>query len=123
MEVEKDLENEEIKVEKKERKTSNFGTFRTAKVNNLCSEHLRDERKRFFSLRPGKRFEYDDQTLLDASFQGNFTQITLLLDSGANINVIDKNGWNALHCAASQGHFHICLKLIERGINIKHRNL
>ena len=44
--------------------------------------------------------------------------VSLLLDSGADINALDEEKRTPLILAASQGHTHICKKLLEHGAKI-----
>ncbi|RYP08517.1 hypothetical protein DL764_001848 [Monosporascus ibericus] len=50
--------------------------------------------------------------------------VRLLLDHGADVNLVDLNGWTALHTAALQGHETIMKLLLEKGadINVKDCN-
>lgn len=47
----------------------------------------------------------------------NLDVLESLVNLGANINDVDKDGWSALHLAASNGEYSLCEKLIELGIN------
>ena len=40
-----------------------------------------------------------------ASSSGDIDVVTLLLDSGADVNVADNNGETPLHCASSSGTY------------------
>lgn len=48
--------------------------------------------------------------------------LDLLVDAGANINVLDKNGNNGLHIAVDDANFDIIPKLVEMGVDIKRKN-
>lgn len=49
---------------------------------------------------------------------GHFSSAQLLIDNGADINLIDKNGCNALVYAFQEGHSHIADLLLKNGVNI-----
>jgi ankyrin repeat protein len=66
---------------------------------------------------------YNQRTpLIHAAFQGTLEMVALLLDAGADIHAKDKNGWRALHAAASVGKASIVALLISKGAKRKKRD-
>lgn len=55
---------------------------------------------------------------IDSSLKSNIGTIKTLLDYDADINLIDYNGWTALHHAAFKGDFEACVELCENGANV-----
>jgi ankyrin repeat protein len=43
-------------------------------------------------------------SLVAAAFKKNCDVVSMLLESGANTNLVDKNGWTALHHVANSSH-------------------
>jgi len=56
---------------------------------------------------------------IHSSVAGNFTAITkLLIDSGANVNVVQQAGITPLHSAAQNGNLDILIMLLEAGASV-----
>lgn len=55
---------------------------------------------------------------VDSTKQERISTIKTLLDYAADINLIDYNGWTALHHAAVKGDIESSLELIENGANV-----
>lgn len=55
---------------------------------------------------------------VDSKSKDNTTIIRTLLDYDADVNLIDYNGWNALHHAAFKGDLEACVELIQNGANV-----
>ena len=53
--------------------------------------------------------------LIVAALYGQMELTTLLLEHGANINVVNQDGWSALVAAAFRGHLNIATLLLEKG--------
>ena len=52
----------------------------------------------------------------------NFMAVYLLLNHGADANIANANGDSALHCAVSNGFFHITKLLFKKGSNVNLQN-
>jgi ankyrin repeat protein len=48
--------------------------------------------------------------------------VLFLLDSGANLHTVDKNGWTPLHTASRNGHLVVVKLLLKYGVDINLRN-
>jgi ankyrin repeat protein len=62
--------------------------------------------------------EYKDNTVLHAALNAKANTIGILdtlLKNGATVDVLDKQGWTALHTAASRGDVEACQLLLEAG--------
>jgi ankyrin repeat protein len=57
--------------------------------------------------------------LIEVAKRGNEDQIAELLAQGADVNVLDAVGNNALHWAANGGHLTACQLLVKHKINIQ----
>lgn len=57
------------------------------------------------------------QPLQEAAASGNLPTVRLLLESGADPNHRDRDGWSAIHWAAEEGHLEIVHLLLEVGAN------
>lgn len=57
------------------------------------------------------------RALCQAASLGDVEQIKSLLESGANIELTDENGYTALHCAAEQGHAAVARELCQWAFN------
>lgn len=55
---------------------------------------------------------------VDAKPNLNISTIRTILDYNADVNMIDYNGWTALHHAAFKGDFEACAELIRNGANV-----
>lgn len=62
-----------------------------------------------------------DTCLLTATRRGHLSTVQLLLLHNANINDVDKNGWNALHICCSKGDINILTLLLDANVNIHTR--
>lgn len=61
--------------------------------------------------------------LMKAVLDSDFSKVRLLIKSGANINLTDKDGWSALMYAARyQTNIFIVQELIAAGADVKHTN-
>ncbi len=56
--------------------------------------------------------------ILIASYIGNTDIVQLLLENGANVNLVDDENDTPLHCACLHGHFTIAQSLLEHGTNV-----
>lgn len=56
---------------------------------------------------------FDNQALIAAAKANCITKVTELIDAKVDINRPDAEGYTALHYAASLGHFHLAMALIE----------
>ncbi|ETS76986.1 hypothetical protein PFICI_10860 [Pestalotiopsis fici W106-1] len=54
----------------------------------------------------------------EASAFGNHIIVRAILDSGANPNDRDRDGWSAIHWAAEEGHLNIVGLLLNKGANV-----
>ncbi|WP_338967567.1 ankyrin repeat domain-containing protein [Spiroplasma endosymbiont of Lonchoptera lutea] len=78
-------------------------------LNNKNSEMIND-------------FLMDWSPLQYAIFHGNLDIVKLLLENGANINLQNNNGNNALITAVENGHTDIVKLLLKNGADINHQN-
>ena len=66
---------------------------------------------------------YDSTVIQLASFGGHLDAVRILFEAHrANVDLTDKNGWTALHHAASQGHDSVVLMLIWFGADVFHQD-
>jgi len=54
---------------------------------------------------------------------GNDEMIELYLSKGGNLNVIDQDKWNALHCCVLNGHLETTKYLVSVGIDYKAKDM
>ena len=83
----------------------------------ICSKqvmHLPEYRYYGYS----QRFTKDVTGLQIAASFGLAKIVRLLLSSGADVNVKDRDGWTALHWAAQNGHSAVVQLLLEKGADI-----
>ncbi|VDN98907.1 unnamed protein product [Rodentolepis nana] len=59
----------------------------------------------------------DFTPLIFASYHGNTSLVRTLLEMGADINAVDRNGWTALHWAAQQNRVEVTCILLRNGAN------
>lgn len=50
-----------------------------------------------------------------AAMHGELRIALILIEHGARVNLVDKNGWSPLHSAARFGRANVCLILLEAG--------
>ena len=62
---------------------------------------------------------YSESPLVAAACAGFTEAVRILLDHGANPNIMDGDGWRPIHWAAYYGWIDICQELVRRGGNIK----
>lgn len=67
---------------------------------------------------------YNQNMLHVACFEGHTQTVAFLLGKYKESDLIirDKNGWTALHCAASQQHLEICEMLLKKGASANAQN-
>ena len=53
-----------------------------------------------------------------ASKEGHLKCVQALIEAGADVNYVDKDGDTALMAAASEGHTEIVKLLVEKGANV-----
>jgi ankyrin repeat protein len=58
--------------------------------------------------------------LIFNSRSGDLNAVNLLLMAGADVNILDQEGVNAVHYAAGQGHDQILAALLKAGGNARH---
>lgn len=56
--------------------------------------------------------------LEEAAACGDLFTVRLLLNSGADPNYRDREGWSAIHWAAEEGHWDVVLLLLKHGANV-----
>lgn len=66
--------------------------------------------------------EFDATTLLDAVDAGDVRTVDLLLDKGADLNAVDRPGFNALRKAAFTGQVALVERLLSRGAQVDARD-
>jgi len=63
-----------------------------------------------------------DEKLSDASYLGNYDTVAYLLDSGADENYKNSDGWTPLMYASRNGYAEIAKLLLERGADVNITN-
>ena len=58
-----------------------------------------------------------------AAWSGNEDIVKILIEAGANVNSIDKQGRTSLIAASYMGHYDIVEILLESGANVNHTDL
>lgn len=66
--------------------------------------------------------EYKTTVLMEASVRGNLEAMKLLLEKGANIDMVDQDGWTALMGATVQGSLEPVKLLLEHGADVNAKN-
>ncbi len=61
-------------------------------------------------------------TLIYWSSLGRVSQVKAILDSGEDSNILDSDGYSALHAAAENGHLDVVKLLIEHGADIHYKS-
>ena len=56
--------------------------------------------------------------LEEAAASGDLATVQLLLQSGADVNYRDHDGWSAIHRAAEEGHYDVVSLLLKHGANV-----
>lgn len=65
---------------------------------------------------------YQTTALLEATAQGNVEVMSFLINEGADVNAVDKDGWTALMGATVQGHLDSLKLLLEHGASVNAKN-
>jgi ankyrin repeat protein len=60
-----------------------------------------------------------DEELIEAAKENNLPEVRRLLSAGADINVMDQNGWTPLHWACLRRHLQVFKELVEHGADIE----
>lgn len=55
-----------------------------------------------------------DQALIKASRKGEVSKVKTLLNSGADMNAVDSEGWTPYLAASAEGNWEV-MKILERG--------
>ncbi|AFM27021.1 ankyrin repeat domain-containing protein [Desulfomonile tiedjei] len=66
--------------------------------------------------------KYKTTILMEAAVRGNLEVMKLLLDKGANIDMVDQDGWTALMGATVQGRIEPVRLLLEHGADVNAKN-
>ena len=64
-----------------------------------------------------------DTALLEATYRGKYSIVSLLIEHGAALDTQNKKGNNALHCAAERGNNLIVSLLINSGADLSVQNI
>ena len=62
-----------------------------------------------------KANEFGETPLHIASTKGNLALVQLIYENGADIDVKNRDGWSALHCAAYFNHLKIVMTMTKTG--------
>jgi ankyrin repeat protein len=79
-------------------------------------KNLSPSRRKTFAEERRKEL-FDNQALIAAAKANAITKVTELIDAKVDINRPDAEGYTALHYAASHGHIHLAMALIENAAN------
>ena len=60
--------------------------------------------------------------IFDYIKENNISEVKLLLDHGADVNVKDEDGETPLFCASNNGHKEIVKLLLEHGADVNAKN-
>ena len=59
-----------------------------------------------------------NQKLVSAAAEGNAASVKALIERGAEIEVLENDGWTPLTIAAREGHLEVVKLLLEKGANV-----
>jgi len=65
---------------------------------------------------------YKTTALMEASVQGNVEVMRFLVENGADVNLVDKDGWTALMGATVEGRLESVKLLLELGAQVDAEN-
>ena len=65
---------------------------------------------------------YRTTALMEASVQGNLAVMRFLIENGADVNLVDKDGWTALMGATVEGRLESVKLLLELGAEVDAQN-
>ncbi len=60
--------------------------------------------------------------LCDAAYDGNLSEVKILIDNGANVNATNENGWTSLIIASEYGQSEVAKLLLGNGANMNYEN-
>ncbi len=60
--------------------------------------------------------------LCDAAYDGNLSEVKILIDNGANVNATNENGWTSLIIASEYGQSEVAKLLLGNGANVNYEN-
>lgn len=86
-------------------------------------EHSAEEKKEFLVENPNRQDKNGVSLLMKAAKNGNDWDVNMLIKSGADLNLRDKDGWTALMYACRyQNSLSIVKTLVEKGAFVRVRN-
>lgn len=117
-----------IKENQNERRHKKVKRVRSSPIELLVWEYTNssDRAKTLEKLKKAvQHFDIDElnasglNALQQCSFDGNLEGVKLLLSLGADCNKQGREGWTALHYAASEGYLDIVRYLMRHGANVR----